>query len=128
MDAHWGTQIPAEALVVAGTDESNGPLGSKYGSLLALFAPAKGLYGASGSAADQYTIPEAVECNPACPAAGDSFAAPFAAGVAATYLQLHPYAKPSQVRQALITAATPGIVRIDARGEPNRFLYSRFRR
>jgi subtilisin family serine protease len=125
---HWGSELAKEALVVAGTDRANTPLGSKYGPLLALFAPAQGLYGASASDADAYTVPEAVACNPRCPPAGDSFGAPFVAGVAATYLERHPRASPAEVKQAIVAAATVGIVKVDSSGEPNRFLYSRLSR
>jgi subtilisin family serine protease len=38
--------------------------------------------------------------------AGDSFAAPFVSGVAATYLELRPQASPATVRSALVSAAT----------------------
>jgi subtilisin family serine protease len=40
---------------------------------------------------------------------GDSFAAPFVAGVVATYFQAHPHASPTTVRAALLAAATPGV-------------------
>jgi aqualysin 1 len=123
VDSHWGAQIPTEALVVAGTDSSDTPIGSGYGPLLALFAPAKGLYGASRSGVSQYTIPEAVECRRGCPPAGDSFAAPFAAGVAAAYLQRHPAATPPTVRQALLSDATLGVVQnLGGTTTPNRLL------
>ncbi len=113
VEDHWGPQIPGEALVVAGTDSSDNPLATEYGPSLGVFAPAKGLVGAGLSTnGNPYTIPESVECKPACPAAGDSFAAPFAAGVAAAYLATHRDASPAAVIQAIRRAATPNVVKL----------------
>jgi aqualysin 1 len=115
---HWGTQVPNQALVVGGTDMNDVPLGTGYGSLLALFAPGQRLSGAGKASDDDYSIPELDGCLQTC-RGGDSFAAPFVAGVAATYLHRHPNATPAQVRQAIIDAATRGVVRTDVSGEPN---------
>ena len=123
---HWGTQVPTQALVVGGTDMNDIPLGAGYGPLLALFAPAQHLFGAGKASDDDYSIPEFDGCSQTC-RGGDSFAAPFVAGVAATYLHLHPDATPAQVRQAMISAATPGVVKTDASGEPNLLLRSLYR-
>ena len=56
----------------------------------------------------------------------DSFAAPFAAGVAARFLQRHPSAGPATVRRTLIEYATRGVLSNVAPGTPNRLLYSGF--
>jgi subtilisin family serine protease len=126
---HWGDQVPARTLVVGGTDSDDRALNDStstathYGPLLAVYAPAKGLTGAGKANPHTYTIPE--EQGP--PYAGDSFAAPFVAGVAALYLELHPTASPCEVRQAIIDSAdnaTPHVVRQPS-GEqaPNRLLH-----
>jgi subtilisin family serine protease len=117
VDQVWGNAIPSEALVVGGTDSQDNPIADverhPYGPLLALFAPAKGLCGASlgeafnfsspCAAGARYSVPEVAVCPEPCtrPAPGDSFAAPMAAGVAAVYLQQHRSATPAQVRHAL---------------------------
>jgi subtilisin family serine protease len=121
VDQTWGFVIPNEALVVGGTDSQDNPIANlanrPYGPLLALFAPAKGLCGASlGEAFNfsspcaggaQYSIPELAVCPKPCAKAiaGDSFAAALVAGVAAVYLQQHQNATPAQVREALRTGA-----------------------
>jgi hypothetical protein len=106
VSAHWGTTVPNEALVVGGTYQNDVPLNSNndYGSLLGLYAPASNLLGASKLGNSVYNIldPETV-----CQCGGDSFAAPFVAGVAAAFLQLHPNATPRQVRTRILNAATP---------------------
>jgi subtilisin family serine protease len=104
---HWGTEVPTKALVVGGTRRDDSPLGRAYGPLLALYAPADGLYGAGKASDIDYSIPERDGCL-TCHG-GDSFAAPLVAGVAATYLQAHPHASPATVRSAILAAATPGI-------------------
>jgi subtilisin family serine protease len=117
VDQIWGNVIPNEALVVGGTDSQDNPIANvtthAYGPLLALFAPAKGLCGASlGEAFNftspcaaglRYSVPEVAVCPHPCtnPIPGDSFAAPLVAGVAAVYLQQHKNATPKQVREAL---------------------------
>jgi hypothetical protein len=126
----WGSVIPAEALVVGGIDDQDRPITdmatNPYGPLLALFAPAKGLCGASlgeafnfsspCAAGSRYSVPEIAVCPepgkpPPCkPAPGDSFAAPLVAGVAAIYLQQHPSATPVEVRQGIINRTAKGKV------------------
>src|SRR5262249_35116329 len=102
VESHWGAQLPAEALIVAGTDRNDRALSGEYGAALTLFAPAKGMIGAGGASPTAYSIPE----NCCGRSAGDSFAAPIVAGVAATYLGAHRAATPSEVRQAIIDAAS----------------------
>jgi subtilisin family serine protease len=102
---HWGNVLPNETMIVGGTRANDTPIGEGYGSDLALFAPAEGLYGAGRMSVTDVSIPEASGfCPTLC--AGDSFAAPFVSGVAATYLELRPQASPAAVRSALLSAAT----------------------
>jgi subtilisin family serine protease len=126
---HWGDQVSAKALVVGGTDSDDRALNDSqggaahYGPLLAVYAPAKGLSGAGKANQHAYTIPE--EQGP--PYAGDSFAAPFVAGAAALYLELHPAASPCEVRQAIIDSASNAASHVvqQPSGElaPNRLLH-----
>ncbi len=107
---HWGPDVPKEALVVGATDRSDHALntGDDYGPLLALYAPGAGLVGAASTSDTAYVIPETDPSS--APRGGDSFAAPFVAGVAATYLETHQTATPTAVRQALLRDATRGTV------------------
>jgi len=112
VELHWGLCeadpsipcVPRQALVVAGTTERDTPLGSGYGDLLGLYAPAAGLYGAGTESDTRLTIPEQ-HCSPPC-SAGDSFGAPFVAGAAAVFLQHHAAARPAEVRDAILRGAT----------------------
>jgi len=88
-----------EAIKVASTSPGDAAVQSGYGPRLTLFAPGIGIEGA-GNASDAATFA----------ADGDSYAAPFAAGVAALYLQRHPLAAAGEVKQALVSSATPGVV------------------
>ncbi|EIV96581.1 S8 family peptidase [Frankia sp. QA3] len=56
---------------------------------------------------------------------GTSMAAPHATGVAALFLQKHPGAGPDRVRDAIVNAATPGVLTNVGDGSPNTLLYSR---
>ena len=96
--------VPRQALVVGGTTEHDTPLGSGYGDLLGLYAPAAGLYGAGTESDTRLTIPEQ-HCSRPC-SAGDSFAAPFVAGAAAVFLQHHATARPAAVREEILRGAT----------------------
>jgi len=117
--SHWGTWIPSHALVIGGTNQSDNALNANadYGALLALFAPAARLYGAGRGSNTALTIPEGATGL----GSGDSFAAPFVAGAAAVYLETHRSASPDDVRSALTTGATPGVVG-NAGSAPNRLL------
>jgi subtilisin family serine protease len=72
----------------------------KYGPHLTIFAPGVRIEGA-GSASD----------TSAFSGDGDSYAAPFVAGVAALYLQKHPQATPAEVKTAIVSAATRDVVK-----------------
>ncbi|SNQ45609.1 Peptidase S8 and S53 subtilisin kexin sedolisin [Frankia canadensis] len=56
---------------------------------------------------------------------GTSMATPFVTGVAALYLQRHRNAGPTNVRNAIVDAATPGTLTDIGAGSPNALLYSR---
>ncbi len=120
VDTTWGHDVSSRAIVAGSTSPDDTAVRNAYGSDLAVFAPATHVVAAlrtSDSAYGDYG--ESDVCN-------DSFAAPFAAGVAARFLQLHPSAAPATVRKALIDNATRGVLSNVALGTPNRLLYSGF--
>lgn len=55
---------------------------------------------------------------------GTSLSSPMVAGAAALYLHDHPTATPDQVRSALLTNATPGVVINPGPGSANRLLFA----
>jgi len=85
---------------------------SNKGSCLDLFAPGSSITSA------WYTSNTATNTI-----SGTSMATPHVAGVAALYLQGHS-ASPSQVRNALVNAATQNVVTNAGTGSPNLLLYS----
>src|SRR5262249_29725669 len=112
--SNWGRDVPEVALVVGGTDINDRALNATgdYGAALALYAPAKALIGAGKASNTDYSDPGIY---------GDSWAAPFVAGVAATYLQRHPQASPAIVRAATFHRAAGGRV-TNPGTSPNRLL------
>jgi subtilisin family serine protease len=96
----YSPQRVTEAIVVGSTDASDVAKQSGYGPHLTLFAPGIGIQGA-GSASDTAEFT----------GDGDSYAAPFVAGVAALYLQRHPQATPAEVKAAIVSAATRDVVK-----------------
>lgn len=96
----YSPQRVAEAITVGSTDASDNAKQGKYGPRLTIFAPGIRIQGA-GSASDtaEYT------------GDGDSYAAPFVAGVAALYLQRHPQATSDDVKAAILAAATRDVVK-----------------
>ncbi|KAK9838622.1 hypothetical protein WJX74_000008 [Apatococcus lobatus] len=95
---------------------------SNTGNCTDLFAPGVNIYGACGG---QGRCPD-VNDTAYTWDTGTSFAAPFVAGAAAVYLSDHPLALPSEVKAALMSAATQGQMDLsDALpGTPNAFLSS----
>ena len=99
LDAYSPQRVTA-AITVGSTDESDAAIQSEYGPHLTIFAPGARIRGAgSGSDTAEFS------------GDGDSFAAPFVAGVAALYLQRHPLATPADVKAAIVSTATPDVVK-----------------
>jgi subtilisin family serine protease len=96
----FSPQRVAEAITVGAIDASGVATQSGYGPRLTIFAPGVRIQGA-GSASDTAEFS----------GDGDSYAAPFAAGVAALYLQRHPQATPAEVKSAMLAAATRDVVK-----------------
>ena len=92
---NYSPQRVHEAISVGSTDASDAAKQPGYGPHLTLFAPGVRIQGA-GSASDSAEFS----------GDGDSYAAPFVAGAAALYLQLHPTAAPADVKAAIVSAAT----------------------
>ena len=96
----FSPQRVADAIVAGSTDASDTAKQSGYGPRLTIFAPGVRIQGAgcAGDAAEFFGD-------------GDSYAAPFVAGVAALYLQRHPQATPAEVKSAIVSAATRDVVK-----------------
>jgi subtilisin family serine protease len=99
MDAYSPQRVTA-AITVGSTDASDAAKQSEYGPHLTIFAPGIRIQGA-GSSSDTAEFS----------GDGDSYAAPFVSGVAALYLQRHPQATPAEVKGAIVSAATPDVVK-----------------
>jgi subtilisin family serine protease len=113
--ANYSPSSVVQAIVVGGTtmDDRRQEV-SNWGPLVDLFAPGEDI--ASASPFDDLTL----DVN-----TGTSVAAPHVTGVAALFLQTHPDALPSQVRNALIRSTTRNRISAAGPGSPNRLLYSR---
>ena len=98
LDAHTPQRV-GEAITAGSTTTADAAVQSGYGPHLTLFAPGVAIEGA-GKASDTATFS----------GDGDSYAAPLVAGVAALYLQRHPLATPAEVKDAIVAAATRGVV------------------
>jgi Subtilase family len=84
-----------------------------YGSCVTLFAPGEGV-----KTAGSFSDIAIVSVN------GTSFSAPLVTGVVAMYLSAKPLATQSDVRNAIVTAATPGALSGNLKGSPNLLLYT----
>lgn len=104
----------SSAITVGSTTSSDSRSSfSNYGSCLDIFAPGSSITSAwIGSNSATRTI------------SGTSMATPHVAGVAALYRATHTSASPSTVRNAIVNAATTGVVGNAGSGSPNRLLYS----
>jgi len=105
-------RVPNAITVGATTSSDARASYSNIGSCLDLFAPGSSITSA------WYTSDTATATL-----SGTSMATPHVAGVAALYLQGHT-ASPSQVRNAIVNAATANVVTNAGSGSPNRLLYS----
>ncbi len=105
-------RVPNAITVGATTSTDARASYSNIGSCLDLFAPGSSITSA------WYTSDTATATL-----SGTSMATPHVAGVAALYLQGHT-ASPSQVRNAIVNAATTSVVTNAGSGSPNRLLYS----
>ena len=105
-----------EAMTVSATDSSDRkPSWANVGSCVDWFAPGVSITSA------WYTSDSATNTI-----SGTSMATPHATGVAALYLQGDPAATPSQVQEALRTAATTGVVTSAGTSSPNRLLFTSY--
>jgi subtilisin family serine protease len=104
-------QRVGDAIIVASTSPEDRAMSAGYGPTLTMFAPGVGIE-AAGNASDSATFV----------ADGDSYAAPFVAGAAVLYLERHPNATHSEVKQALIADATRNAV-VNAGASPNLLLH-----
>jgi hypothetical protein len=106
----------AEAITVGATDVTDNKAGfSNYGSVLDVFAPGVGILSAFiGSNTASATL------------SGTSMASPHVAGVAALYLEQNGNKPPQQVRDAIVGAATAGVLSNIGAGSPNLLVYSAF--
>ncbi|GAA3450686.1 S8 family serine peptidase [Dactylosporangium matsuzakiense] len=109
------TKSPArlpEAITVGATDATDTRASfSNYGSCLDIFAPGVNIT-SSSNASNTGTQKMS----------GTSMATPEVTGAAALYLAGHPTATPAQVRDALVAAATNGVVKSAGNGSPNKLL------
>jgi serine protease len=101
----------ADAITVGSTTSGDARSSfSNYGSCVDIFAPGSNIRSTSQSGGSTVM-------------SGTSMASPHVAGVAALYLANHPNATPSQVEQAIESAATQNAIS-DVKGSPNLLLYS----
>lgn len=106
-------KVPAAITVGATTNTDARSSFSNYGACVDIFAPGSGITSAwIGSNTATNTID------------GTSMASPHVAGAAALYLGSHPAATPAQVTDALVGAATLGVVSNPGTGSPNALLYT----
>ncbi|MFG1607681.1 S8 family serine peptidase [Actinoplanes sp. NPDC049265] len=103
-----------EALTVGATDRTDVRANwSNYGSVLDLFAPGVDI------TSDWRTSDTATYTG-----SGTSFSSPHVAGAVALYLSAHPGASVTTVNNAIVAAATTGVVSGPGSGSPNRLLYT----
>jgi subtilisin family serine protease len=105
-----------EAITVSATNSSDTKASwANYGTCVDLFAPGVSI---TSAWATSNTATNTIS--------GTSMATPHVAGVAALYLQGHAAAAPQEVRDALVAAATPSVVKSAGRGSPNLLLFTSY--
>ncbi len=108
-------RVPTAITVAATTNTDSRASFSNYGPCVDLLAPGQSITSAWIPSSATATI------------SGTSTSAPHAAGAAALYLQVNPNATPQQVRDALVTNATPNVIAPPpGTGTPNLLLYTDF--
>lgn len=113
---HLPSGLPS-VITVTGSTESDREAGLNFGRCVDLFAPAEGVV----SVVEPVISPTRLATSDQ---AATSWAAPIVSGAAALYLSAHPTASGDEVRTWLIENATPGVIRGNLRGSPNRLLYT----
>ncbi len=113
---HPPAGLPGVITVTAST-KTDKNAGLNYGKCVDLFAPGEGIT----SVVDPELSPTRLATSES---AATSWAAPLVSGTAALYLSVHPDAPPAEVRAWLVDNATPGVVRGNRHGSPNRLLFT----
>jgi len=104
-------RVPANITVASSASNDAVDIYSSLGPCVDLFAPGEGTYTIAQNGAETIEV-------------GTSFAAPFVAGAAALLLQQNPTAMAYDIRNALVTNATPNVLIGDTKGAPNLLLYT----
>jgi subtilisin family serine protease len=105
-----------DAITVGGTKANDERIAySNFGRCVDIFAPGEGVRTIWNTTDSTFTY-----------ASGTSFASPYAAGVAALFLERNPTATPQQVRDAMTANATADVVTLPGANSPNLLLFSGF--
>jgi subtilisin family serine protease len=98
-----------DAIVVGGTDQNDTALiYSNFGQCVDLYAPGEGIWTIWNTGERTFT-------------SGTSYAAPHVSGLAAIYLERHPFASVQEVRDTIVANSTPDVIQ---GANPNLFIYS----
>ncbi len=100
------------------------PLDTAYGSYIDLFAPGGFNYNISPAAG--VLVADAFNLSLYVRRTGTSVAAPLVTGVVAQYLQSNWYARPDQVKTAILDFVTNNVLSNLDTGDPNKLLYEPF--